>query len=55
MLLLSHQAKLNQDPLGDFFLADVCVFGRGCRCGDQGVMNREHGLCLHPRNGWLSP
>lgn len=45
VLLLSHHAKLNQDPLGDFFLADVCVFGRGCRSGDQGVTNGEHALC----------
>lgn len=50
MLLLSHHAKLTQDPPGDFFLADMCVFGRGCRSGDQGVTNGEHALCQHQKN-----
>lgn len=53
MLLLSHHAKLKQDPQSDFFLVDLCVFVRACWSGDQGVT--KWGPCSGPHPWDLLP
>lgn len=50
MLFLSHQ-----EPPGDFFPAELGVFGRGCRSGEHKVLGMGSTLCARLQGACCPP